>query len=76
MHTTLHTSLLGEEFKRVLRDAVDQDAREREDIVRWLLGRWVSGLEPAVAVDSRSGQIIGLCDADAVPGSSPYILRI
>ena len=64
------------DFKSTLRVALDQDAREREDIVRWLLGRWVSGLEPAIAVDSRSGQIIGLCDADAISGSNPYILRI
>jgi hypothetical protein len=47
---------------------------QNEAIVRSLLERWVSGLEPSVAM--RDGQIIGLCDAAAEVGSTPWILEL
>jgi hypothetical protein len=45
-----------------------------EALVKDLLGRWVSELEPAVAYDKR-GNVIGLTLADAQVGSKPFILR-
>ena len=50
-------------------------AKENEQKVRLLLEHWVSGLDPALAIDA-DGKIIGLTDADAPLDSSPYILRL
>lgn len=46
-----------------------------EILVRELLGRWVSELEPAVAYD-RQGRVIGLTVANAPIGSTPFVLRL
>jgi hypothetical protein len=59
-------------LQRELMQAVVMADRERK--VRWLLSRWVSGLTPAVAY-GPSGEILGLCDADAPIGSKPVIFR-
>lgn len=47
----------------MVRQAQADMATRREAIVRELLGRWVSELEPAVAIDQASGAIIGLAVA-------------
>jgi hypothetical protein len=49
-------------------------AAAEEVIIRGLLSRWVSELEPAVAY--RDGQIIGLTLAEAEVGSRPWILPV
>lgn len=42
--------------------------------VRELLGRWVSGCDPAVAYEGT--EVIGLCDADVPVGTrNTFILR-
>lgn len=46
---------------------MDRAARE-EALLRRLLERWVSGLEPAAALDDN-GNLVGLCDANAELGS-------
>ncbi len=45
-----------------------------EAVVRGLLKRWVSEMEPAIAY--RNGEIIGLCIADAMIGTAPFILEV
>lgn len=48
----------------------------REDqIVRRLLEKWVSGCNPAVVKDWKTGEILGLCDADSEVGDNPFIFR-
>lgn len=47
--------------------------RRNEAIVRSMLCRWVSELEPAIAFD-RHNNIIGLTPAGGAVGSSPFIL--
>ena len=47
---------------------------KQERLVRRLLERWVSGLEPAIAM-GEGGKILGLCDADCSLGSKPYIFN-
>lgn len=59
--------------EKALGAAMRQKAAQDEQIIRDLLGRWVSELTPAVAY--RNGEIIGLCDADAPAGSAPFILE-
>lgn len=61
-------------FRSYLDQAVAQKTASNENIIRELLGRWVSELEPAVAY--RNGEIIGLTIADAPIGSCPPILEI
>lgn len=46
-----------------------------EATVKSLLSRWVSELEPCIAMDKR-GNIIGLTLANAPLGSKPFILRV
>lgn len=61
-----------------MREYVAQKLRQKaeadERLVRSLLERWVSGLEPSLVM--RDGEIIGLCDADAEVGSKPYVLLL
>lgn len=52
--------------------AAEFDRREQQ--IRELLEKWVSGLTPAVAM-SLNGEILGLCDADTPVGARPYIFR-
>jgi hypothetical protein len=48
--------------------------RTEEAALRRLLERWVSEVEPAI-VRNRRGNIIGLCDAAAPLGSSPFVFK-
>ncbi len=48
-------------------------ARRQARLARALLSRWVSGLEPSLAI--RDGEIVGLCDAQAPLGSQPWIFQ-
>ncbi len=61
-------------MKVALDRAILAKAAHDEAVLRRLLGRWVSGLEPAVAY--RNGEIIGLTVADAPIGSSPFLLEV
>jgi hypothetical protein len=61
-------------IKQAVQTAIRNQCQLNEAIIRSLLERWVSGLEPSVAYDRR-GNIIGLCDANAPLGSKPFILR-
>lgn len=54
--------------------ATTAKAKRDEAKVRELLGRWVSGLDPAIVY--FRGEVVGLCDADAGAGSSPFILKV
>jgi hypothetical protein len=48
---------------------------QREELhIRYLLEHWVSELNPAV-VRGPNNEILGLCDADAQLGSTPYIFN-
>lgn len=47
---------------------------KQERLVRRLLERWASGLEPAIAM-GKDGEILGLCDADCPLGAKPYIFN-
>jgi hypothetical protein len=58
-----------------LLDARDAKTARDKCVVREMLGRWVSELEPALATNQR-GDIIGLTMADAPVGSKPFVLRI
>lgn len=64
-----------DDFRGFVRQAALAQAAVDEEIIRGLLGRWVSELEPAVARD-ENGKIIGLTSADAAIGSEPFILRL
>ena len=46
-----------------------------ERIVRELLSRWVSELEPAIVYDSN-GNLLGLTVADTPEGVKPFILGL
>ena len=48
--------------------------RADEEVIRELLGRWVSELEPSIARD-RTGRILGLVPADTPIGSKPVIFK-
>ena len=65
-------------MNEIMQAAIDRamaaQAAHNEAVVRSLLGRWVSGLEPSIAM--RNGKIIGLCDAAAPLGSIPWILDL
>lgn len=54
--------------------AIRAKLRDDERTVRHLLEGWVSGLDPAIAMDME-GNVIGLCDADAPLGVKPFIFR-
>lgn len=65
-----------------LRSTIDAMVRQAQIVkvvadeakVRELLGRWVSGCEPAVAW--RDNDVIGLCDADVPLGATDvFILK-
>lgn len=58
----------------LMRRAAMARARYEEYVIRELLGRWVSELEPAVAY--RDGEIVGLTIAAAPIGSAPFIMPI
>lgn len=62
------------DIKHVVDRAVSNQSSANEVVIRGLLERWVSELEPAVAYD-RCGNILGLCDKAAPLGSKPFILR-
>lgn len=48
-----------------------QKARHDEAIIREMLGRWVSELEPSVCY--RNGQVMGLCMAGDPTGHMPVV---
>ena len=50
-------------------------ALEQDKIVRELLGRWVSEIEPAIAY-SKEGRILGLTPADTPIGVKSFILPV
>lgn len=54
---------------------IGSHAAINEEMIRMLLENWVSEIEPSVCYD-KHGNVIGLCDAKAGVGSSPFILRI
>lgn len=58
----------------LVREMQRQQAEHDERMVRSLLERWVSGLEPAIVY--RDNKIAGLCDADAPLGSKPFVLEV
>ena len=60
-----------EAFVRPIREA---QLRLEEGMIRNLLGRWVSGCTPSIA-RGPDGELLGLCDADAMLGTQPFILR-
>jgi hypothetical protein len=60
-------------LEQYVSSAIQLRAASDEIIIRSLLGRWVSELEPAVAW--CDGEIIGLCPAGAEIGTSPFILE-
>ena len=51
------------EWESCLKQTFQAKAGDDEHIVRKLLGKWVSKLEPAIVYD-RQGNIIGLTRAD------------
>jgi hypothetical protein len=55
-----------------VRAAVRAKMAQDEAMIRGLLGRWVSGLEPAIVM--RGAEVIGLCVADTMVGEKPFIL--
>lgn len=57
-----------------LEAAMRQRAAMDEAVVRDLLSRWVSELDPVLVRRSRDGEIIGLTFADAPLGSVPPVL--
>lgn len=59
-------------FKLCIAQAKHARARREEDVIRELLGRWVSEIEPAIAY--HDGEIIGICAADTPIGIKPFIL--
>jgi hypothetical protein len=62
-------------IEEYVRRAMQEKCRREEAVIRELLSRWVSGDEPAVA-RGPDGEIIGLCQADAMIGSKPFILGL
>lgn len=47
----------------LVRQVQAEEASRREALLRELLGRWASELEPVVAIDQASGQVLGLAVA-------------
>ena len=60
--------------QQAVADRIASNARENENIVRSLLSRWVSEVEPAVAW--QKGKIIGLVPANSPVGSRPFMLAV
>lgn len=65
---------MNELMQRHLDQAMAARAVQNEAAVRSLLERWVSGLEPSIAM--RNGEIVGLCDAVAPIGCTPWVLEL
>ncbi len=63
-------SPIEDHYRKLLAARMARD----EQLIRSLLERWVSELEPAIAY--RNGEIIGLTPANAPLGSKPFILRV
>lgn len=59
-----------EEFKRLYAEHM----RMQEDILRDLLGRWVSELEPELVIGPQQ-EIVGLTFAGQPLGLKPWILK-
>lgn len=62
-------------FDEFVRAAQEFQNRADEEIIRSLLGQWVSELEPAVC-RNREGRVIGLCVANTEVGDRPFILTV
>lgn len=56
-----------------VRRAQRAKAAHDEGTIRHLLERWVSEMEPAIVM--HNSEIIGLCIADAMIGTKPFILE-
>ena len=65
---------MSDVMERYVQEAIRLRAARDEVVIRGLLGRWVSELDPAVAW--QDGRIIGLTVADSDLGTSPFILRV
>jgi hypothetical protein len=61
-------------FEEIVQRQIEAKMIRDEAIVRGLLGRWVSELEPSIAY--RDGEVIGLCPAESDLGSQPFILEV
>lgn len=59
-------------FADSIKKAIAAKLRRDEDTVRRLLVSYVSEIEPAV-VYGPDGEVIGLCDAHATLGSTPFV---
>lgn len=58
----------------IVADVMRRKVAAEESVVREMLGRWVSGLEPAIAM--RDGEIIGLTAAEFPIGViCPIVVR-
>jgi hypothetical protein len=62
-------------MKQVIEHAIKANTARDEQIIRSLLGRWVSELVPAIAYD-QFGAILGLVPANSPIGSKPFMLRV
>ena len=61
--------MLNAAFQKLL----DERASRDEARVRSLLEQWVSEIEPAIVY--QDNEIVGLCDANAELGSTPFVFR-
>lgn len=59
----------------ILNEAVRAKFASDEQLVRELLGRWVSEIPPAIVFDKR-GNIVGLCAADVMLDTKPFVLKV
>jgi hypothetical protein len=61
-------SMNREALDKIASAAILRRARRNDDAIREMLGRWISELEPSVAVD-QCGSVIGLCVSDDTRGT-------
>lgn len=66
--------LLGATIRGIARRASLQNAREEEDTLRWLLGYWVSEMEPRLVY--QGNVLVGLCAAAVPVGIKPFVLKV
>lgn len=56
-------------FDAFVSRAIKAQAAADEAVIKWLLGRWASELEPSIAREQGTGRILGLCVADDPTGA-------
>ena len=62
-------------MQAIIEAAIAANNQRNEQIIRHLLGRWVSELKPAIAYD-QGGNILGITMAEAEIGSTPFMLTV